>query len=186
MVAEAAARFPLVDVANADPAARGVFGEIERELGFGMVPNIFRAMAVQPAILRATWDLFRATILQGELPRVVKEMIGVVVSATNGSEYALKVHLHSLAVQGVAEITLAALAEGSDTARDLPPSVAAIIALAHKAARLGPRAIEQADIDALEAEGIGARELSEIFAAIDLFQYINGFTDLARVPIDAL
>jgi len=28
--------------------------------------------------------------------------------------------------------------------------------------------------------------LAEVFAAIDLFRYINGFTDLARVPVDAL
>src|SRR5579872_1459761 len=88
-----------------DPTVRGVFLEIERELGFGIVPNVFRAMAGQPAVLRATWDLFRATVLEGELPRIVKEMVGIVVSSANNSEYALKVHLHSLGVQGVAEGT---------------------------------------------------------------------------------
>jgi len=56
-------RFPLADPATVtDPVVRAVFGEIERELGFGIVPNVFRAMAGQPAVLRATWDLFRATV----------------------------------------------------------------------------------------------------------------------------
>jgi hypothetical protein len=64
-------RFPLVDPAGAtDPVVRAVFDEIERELGFGIVPNLSRALAGQPAVLRATWDLFRATVLKGELPRI--------------------------------------------------------------------------------------------------------------------
>ena len=90
---------------TSDPVVRAVFGEIERELGFGIVPNIFRAMAGQPAVLRATWDLFRATVLQGTLPRAVKEMIGVAVSAANHSPYALAVHMHSLGVQGVNQVS---------------------------------------------------------------------------------
>jgi len=180
-------RFPLVDPATVtDPVVRAVFGEIERELGFGIVPNLFRALAGQPAVLRATWDLFRATVLVGDLPRIVKEMIGIVVSAANHSEYALKVHLHSLGVQGVAEGTLAALAAGGAEAPGIAPGVAAIIRLAHTAARQGPLAVTEADVAAVYAEDVTPEELTEVVAAIDLFRYVNGFTDLARVPVDAI
>lgn len=180
-------RFALVDPATvSDPVVRAVFGEIERELGFGIVPNIFRAMAGQPAVLRATWDLFRATVLQGTLPRAVKEMIGVAVSAANHSPYALAVHMHSLGVQGVNEDTLAVLASGAADAPGMAPSVTAIIRFAHKAAHQGPLAITSADVAALEDEGISTEELGEIVAAINLFQYVNSFTDLASVPLDAI
>ncbi len=180
-------RFPLVDPARVtDPVVRAVYAEIERELGFGIVPNIFRAMGGQPAVLRATWDLFRATVLKGQLPRTVKEMVGIVVSAANNSEYALKVHLHSLGVQGVAEGTLAALAAGAAEAPGVAPGIAAIIRLAHTAARHGPLAVTEADIAAVYAEDITGEELAEVFAAIDLFRLVNGFTDLARVPVDAI
>ena len=183
----ASCRFPLVDPATVtDPVVHAVFGEIERELGFGIVPNIFRAMAGQPAVLRATWDLFRATVLEGELPRIVKEMVGIVVSSANNSEYALKVHLHSLGVQGVAEGTLAALAAGSNDAPGVAPGVAAIVRLAHKAARQGPLAVSDEDIATLRDEGVTDEELGEVFAAIDLFRLVNSFTDLARVPVDAI
>ncbi len=180
-------RFPLLDPARAtDPVVRAVYAEIERELGFGIVPNIFRAMAGQPAVLRATWDLFRATVLEGQLPRIVKEMVGIVVSSANTSEYALKVHLHSLGVQGVVEGTLAALAAGAAEAPGIAPGIAAIIRLAHKAARHGPLAVTEADVAAVYAEDVTGEELAEVFATIDLFRYVNGFTDLARVPVDAL
>ena len=180
-------RFPLVDPATVvDPVVRAVYDEIERELGFGIVPNVFRAKAGQPAILRATWDLFRATVLQGLLPRTVKEMIGIVVSAAAGSEYALKVHLHSLGVQGVSEDVLSTLAAGSARAPGVSPSVAAVIQLVHRAVHEGPLAVSDADVAAATAQGITSEELIEVFASIDLFRYINSFTDLARVPVDAL
>lgn len=182
-----ACRLALIRPADAsNPIVQTVFGEIERELGFGIVPNIFRAMANQPPVLRTTWDLFRATVLHGNLPRTVKEMIGIVVSAANGSAYALAVHMHSLGVQGIAESTLASLASGATTASGLPPSVAAIIRVAHKAAHSGPLAVEDSDISELSAEGLDSQEIAEVFAAINLFQYINSFTDLCRVPIDAI
>lgn len=180
-------RFPLVDPATvADPVVRAVFGEIERELGFGIVPNLFRAMAIQPAVLRATWDLFRATVLEGELPRTIKEMVGIVVSAANHSEYALQVHMHSLGVQGVAKGTLDALAVGGDEAQGLAPGVQAIVRLAHKAAHEGPLTVTEDDIAVVYAEGVTQEELAEVFAAIDLFRYVNSFTDLAHVPVDAI
>lgn len=182
-----ACRFPLIAPTDVfHPTVREVYTEIERELGFGIVPNIFRAMANDPATLRATWDLFRATVLQGTLPRIVKEMIGIVVSVSNNSEYALKVHLHSLSVQAVDQEVLAALASGSGKIAGVAPSVAAIIAFAHKVAYDGPQSIDDADVFALEKEDITQTELYEIFAAIRLFQYVNNFTDLAKVPVDAI
>lgn len=147
-------RFPLLDTATVtDATVRTVFGEIERELGFGIVPNMFRALANQPTVLRATWDLFRATVLQGRLPRIVKEMVGIVVSKANNSDYALQVHLHSLGVQGVAESVLAALAAGSAAPQGLAPSVAAIIQFAYKAAYQGPLAIGRGGSGTTQSHG---------------------------------
>ena len=54
-------RFPLADPATVtDATVRAVFAEIERELGFGIVPNLFRAMAAQPAVLRDGMPIARA------------------------------------------------------------------------------------------------------------------------------
>ncbi len=68
----------------------------------------------------------------------------------------------------------------------IAPGVAAIIRLAHTAARQGPLAVTEADVAAVYAEDVTPEELTEVVAAIDLFRYVNGFTDLARVPVDAI
>ncbi|GIW07315.1 MAG: carboxymuconolactone decarboxylase [Dehalococcoidia bacterium] len=184
---QSACRAPLISPEDTrDPIVRQVFQEIEQELGFGIVPNIFRALGNQPAILRAVWDLFRATVLEGILPRTLKEMIGVVVSAANGSEYALRVHLHSLGVQGIAQEVLDALAAGKTTAPGLSPSVVAVLRFAQRAVADGPLAVDDRAIAEVTATGISAAELNEVIATINLFRYVNGFTDLVRVPIDAV
>ena len=168
-----------------DAVVRRVFHEIETELGFGMVPNVFTSMAGCPAALAAHWAMFKHTIREGDLPRIVKEMVGVVVSSVNKSEYAKNVHLHSLGVQGVSEAVLAVLAAGGVTSADLPHATQVMLDFAQRAARdrfaLGP-----ADFAALEDAGFSAAEQLEIVGTIDLFQAVNSYTDLMRVPVDSL
>jgi alkylhydroperoxidase family enzyme len=50
--------------------------------------NILRVHGVHPAIGRRHYELYRDLMLRpGPLPRVRREMVAVVVSATNGCHY---------------------------------------------------------------------------------------------------
>jgi AhpD family alkylhydroperoxidase len=89
------------DVTN--PKTKAVYDEITAELGFGIVPNIFKSMATNPDVLEANWKKFKSTMLMGSIPRTVKEMIGVAISQANNSQYALQVHLHGLSALGMSE-----------------------------------------------------------------------------------
>lgn len=168
-----------------DPVVRRVFEEIERELGFGIVPNVFRAMAGHPGLLESTWSQFRAVVLQGRLPRVLKEMVGVVVSAAHDSPYARLVHLHSLGMQGVNADVLAELARGTTRGPGLSPANVAVLTFA-RAAALTPKALSAADFHALEEVGLSIDEALEVVAAVQVFSAINAFTDIAAVPVDAV
>jgi len=180
------ARFGLTDPALViDPLARQTYDEIQRELGFGMVPNIFRSMGSNPPLLTANWQKFKATILQGQLPRTVKEMIGVVVSDIAGSEYAKQVHLHSLSVQGVQALWLRQLTEGSSDNEALPDTIRAMVAFARKAAT-SPVEVSEADFDRMIEAGLTEEECFEIIATVDLFKSVNTYTDLMKVEIDQL
>lgn len=54
----------------------------------GLVPNIFQALSLRPTLLSATGNMVGALMLNdGALPREQKEMIAVVVSATNHCRY---------------------------------------------------------------------------------------------------
>jgi uncharacterized peroxidase-related enzyme len=168
-----------------DPVVCQVFAEIQQELGFGIVPNIFRSMAHNPPLLAANWQKFKHTILQGALPRTVKEMIGVIVSNRNRSGYARMVHLHSLSVQGVHALWLRHLTDPESDDSSLPDTLRAIIAFTRQAAR-DPQGLTSGHYRALEEAGVSDAELHEVIATIDLFQSVNAYTDLARVPIDRI
>jgi uncharacterized peroxidase-related enzyme len=177
--------FPLIsEDAASDPVVVQVYDEIRRELGFGIVPNLFKSMAIRPAILRANWDKFRATILQGLLPRTLKEMVGVLISQTNGSEYALRVHLHGLSAMGMSEEVLQALVRDYENC-PLPEREKSILRFGLLAAT-DPLQLGQADYDALRAHHLTNEEIFEIIATADLFASVNAYTDSARIEIDQL
>jgi uncharacterized peroxidase-related enzyme len=177
--------FPLVGEHEAhDPQVAAIYDEIRRELGFGMVPNIFKSMAIRPTLLRVHWDKFRATILQGYLPRTLKEMIGILISQHNGSEYALRVHLHGLSAMGMSEEVLQTLVRDYQLC-PLPEREKTILRFGLLAAT-DPLALTEGDYDALREHDLSSEEIFEIVATADLFSSINAYTDAARVPIDSL
>ena len=179
-------RFPLLaPTATADTVTQRVYAEIESELGFGIVPNVFRAMGSCPWFLEANWNAFRATVLHGSLPRLVKEMIGVVVSTVNESSYARLVHLHSLGLQGVADDVLQALSNGETDCPSLSPSTVAVLRFAQKAAKR-PGAITDGDLAALSEACLTRDEQFEVLATIQLFSAVNLFTDVADVELDRI
>ena len=170
---------------SSDPTVNRVYAEIVQELGFGIVPNVFRALANHPGLLDSTWNMFRSVVLEGRLPRVVKEMVGIVVSYIHESSYARDVHLHSLTVQGIDKDVLAVLARGDTPTRGMPPTHASVLAFARMAAT-APNDIPTSAYEAMSKAGLDDEDVMEVIATIQLFSAINSFTDVANVPLDAL
>lgn len=77
--------------------ALAVFNEIREVRGTDFINNFWRAMAHDPALLRATWDRLRVVMAPGALDPLVKEMVYVAVSTANGCSYC--VHSHTAAAK---------------------------------------------------------------------------------------
>jgi len=179
------AHVPLVaEDAVTDPLVQSVYDQIRRELGFGMVPNLFQSMASRPAWLEANWNKFRSTVLEGELPRTLKEMIGILISTANNSQYALKVHLHSLSALGISESVLDLLVEDLDRC-PLPPREKIVLAFGRKAG-VDPHALCADDFAALRSASLSEGEIYEVIATANLFTAVNQYTDAISLEIDAV
>jgi uncharacterized peroxidase-related enzyme len=177
--------FPILDYSElTDPKAKALYDEITAELGFGIVPNLFKSMATNPAVLEANWKKFKATILQGDLPRTLKEMVGVAISQANNSQYALKVHLHGLSALGMSHDVLQMLVENFEEC-PLPEREKAVIRFGLKAARQ-PHELNQDDYDFLLDARLDESEIFEIIATANLFTAVNQYTDAIKLEIDAL
>jgi len=112
----------LIEYAEARPEVRAVYDEIMKARGTDWVNNFWKALAHDPALLRRTWDEVRAVMAPGALDPLVKEMIYVAVSATNGCEYCTHSHTAGARAKGMTEAMLM--------------EVLAVAALANKTNRL--------------------------------------------------
>jgi len=179
------AHFPIVEYDKlTDPKAKAIYDEIKAELGFGIVPNLFKSMATNTAFLEANWKKFRGTVLQGDLPRTLKEMVGVAISQANNSQYALKVHLHGLSALGMSEEVLRTLLANFE-ACPLPVREKAVIRFGLLAATK-PHEMTAQKFDELRALGLDDSEIFEIIATANLFTGVNQYTDAIALEIDAL
>lgn len=95
------ATVPLLTDEAADPAARAVFDDIRAKRQTDYVNNFWRSLANDPPLLAATWDRLQQVMGPGALDPLVKELIYVAVSVTNGCEYCTHSHTAAARAKGM-------------------------------------------------------------------------------------
>lgn len=141
MSASRQATVRLVDEQGAGGKVREIFDDIKATKGIDFVPNLWRALATNPDQLELVWKQLKslmhpeATGRTSQLDARTREIIALVVSATNGCSYCVNSHTAALKKQGVDGLALGeilaiaglfnqtnALAEGYQVEPDvLPP-----------------------------------------------------------------
>ena len=76
-----------VEYAQASPEVRAVYDDIMKTRGTDWINNFWKALANDPRELVRVWANVKQVMAPGALDPLVKEMIYVAVSATNGCEY---------------------------------------------------------------------------------------------------
>jgi AhpD family alkylhydroperoxidase len=93
----------LVEYAEAPPEVRSVFDDIMRTRGVDWVNNFWKALANRPAELERVWEAVKQVMAPGALDPLVKEMVYVAVSATNGCEYCTYSHTAAARKKGMSD-----------------------------------------------------------------------------------
>jgi len=102
----------LVDDASAPPEVAEIFADIQRTKGIDFVPNFWRALAINPLLLRSVWESLKklmhpeATGSTFTLDPRTREIIALAVSATNGCAYCVNSHTAALRKLGVDDAML--------------------------------------------------------------------------------
>ena len=82
----------LIEYDEASPEVRAVYDDIKRVRAVADVNNFWKALAVHPPTLKRTWESLKEVMAPGALDPVVKEMLYLAVSVTNGCEYCVASH----------------------------------------------------------------------------------------------
>jgi uncharacterized peroxidase-related enzyme len=92
-----------IDHAEASPQVRAVFDDIKRSRKVDDVNNFWKYLANDPALLKRTWESVKEVMADGALSPLVKEMLYVAVSVTNGCHYCIASHTASARKAGMTE-----------------------------------------------------------------------------------
>ena len=86
------ATFGLIEYADASPEVRAVYDDIMATRKTDWINNFWKALANDPALLQRTWQDIKQIMAPGALDPLMKEMIYVAVSVTNGCPYCIASH----------------------------------------------------------------------------------------------
>jgi len=96
----------LVEYADASPDVRSVYDDIMKTRGTDWINNFWKALANRPAELERVWETVKQVMAPGALDPLVKEMVYVAVSATNGCEYCTYSHTAAARKKGMSDAML--------------------------------------------------------------------------------
>ena len=92
-----------IEYAEAPEKVRAVYDDIKRVRGVPDVNNFWKYLAHDPATLQRTWESVKAVMAEGTLSPLIKEMIYVAVSVTNGCGYCIASHTAAARKAGMSE-----------------------------------------------------------------------------------
>ena len=84
--------FKPIEENEANGKVKEIYDEIKSIRQITEVPNFWKNLANNPETLERTWASLKQVMKKGALDPVVKELIYVAVSITNGCEYCIKSH----------------------------------------------------------------------------------------------
>jgi AhpD family alkylhydroperoxidase len=92
-----------VAYAAASREVRAVFDDIKKARNVEEVNNFWKYLARDPALLKRTWESVKETMQPGALDPLVKEMVYLAVSVTNGCPYCIASHTAAARKAGMSE-----------------------------------------------------------------------------------
>ncbi|MBD2038123.1 carboxymuconolactone decarboxylase family protein [Leptolyngbya sp. FACHB-321] len=172
------------------------FKQIEQTFGTGKVPQVFRLLKSQPVLLAHLWGQFHALVLHGDLPRVLKELVGLVVAAATHCDHIRVFLLHHLSQQSAEPEILAAIVQGNYDATGLSHATRAVlqyaaIAIANRTAcgsvaKQQWQTLHHQTMQALEDTGLEESERLELIATIALFEQLCTVANLLHLGSESL
>ena len=174
-----------IEYEDTSPEVRAIYDEIMDTMGSATVLNFLKALGHNPHVLRGVWSMLRGTVIEGEIPALLKQLILFKISITAGNQYCTALHGHA-ALNLDPTLTyddLVALSKGACKA-NLPPSFPVAIEIVSRAS-LDPKSVEDADWgfeDQLRDEGFSESEIDELLAVGFFSVMMNMLTDTYGVP----
>jgi alkylhydroperoxidase family enzyme len=177
-------RFQIVEYAQACAETKAIYEQTMREMGVPFVLNWFKCQGNDPVLLKGNWEKLKSTMLAGQIPFALKQLIIYNISKHKGCIYCA--HAHGIMADSLSQTLTGQegirLTQSMDS-EYIPSSYKTAIRIVTKCA-LHPSATTDTDFDTLLDEGYSAREIQELMALADLTNMLNTIADISGIKID--
>jgi alkylhydroperoxidase family enzyme len=153
-------------------------------IGSPDVFNFLKAFGNNEKVLRAFWSMLRYTLLEGDVPALLKQLILFRISVEYGNTYCASLHGRTVLRMDptISYDELIAMTDGGDL--DIPASYEVAIEVVTQLA-LRPKTVEAQDFDfeeRLRDEGFSEQEIDELISIAGFGVLLNTMTDIVHVP----
>jgi AhpD family alkylhydroperoxidase len=110
----------MVEYEDASPAVRAVYDDIVTTRKVDAVNNFWKVIADDPATLKRSWESLKQVMQPGALDPLIKELIYIAVSVSNGCGYCIASHTAAARKRGMTEMfreLMAVIGMASETNR---------------------------------------------------------------------
>lgn len=176
--------FPLIDYKEASPKVKEIYDDAKITLQLPFVLNWFKCQGSNDILLEGNWIKLKNTLIKGNVPNVLKQMIILNVSKSRNCSYCAYAH-------GVFADSMRTLISDNENFRPsenldsplIPMSYRIAIKVITKAA-LHPGDITQQDFGELSSAGFSKAEIRELMAQADLVNMLNTLAEVSGIEID--
>ncbi|GHA53868.1 carboxymuconolactone decarboxylase family protein [Pontibacter akesuensis] len=176
-------RYRLVEYQEASPEVKAIYDDAMKTLQLPFVLNWFKCQGQNATLLRGNWAKLKATLIDGQVPNVLKQLIIYNVSNLRGCDYCAKAH-------GIFADSMSQLISTEENYRAtelesslLPSSYKTAIRLVTKAA-LHTESLTDEDFEDLRKEGFTDEEVQELMAQADLVNMLNTIATVSGIKLD--
>lgn len=168
---------------EATPEVRSIYDDTMKTLQLPFVLNWFKCQGNNALLLGGNWGKLKSTLMEGEVPNVLKQLIIYNVSKERGCDYCARAH-------GIFADSMSSMISTDPGFRatnleapQMPSSYKAAIQVITKAA-LHAQDISEEDFHRLQQAGFTTSEIQELMAQADLVNMLNTIADLSGIKID--
>ena len=176
--------FQLISYEDATPEVQEIYDDTKRTFQLPFVLNWFQCQGANADLLRGNWTKLKSTLVLGQVPNVLKQLIIYNVSKLRNCDYCSIAHgifANSMRDQ-LSDDPSFVPTEHIDSPK-LPKSYRTAIKMVTHAA-LHPQDFTADHLEQLSEAGFHAGEIRELLSVADLVNMLNTIADVSGIKID--
>lgn len=177
-------RFKMVDYENASTQVKDIYDDTKKTLQLPFVLNWFKYQGDNATLLAGNWAKLKSTLMQGEVPNVLKQLIIFNASKERGCKYCPEVH-------GIFADSMSKMISDNENFKVTENLDSSIIPESYRIANkvvtkaaLASSQITDADFQELYDAGFDRQEVQDLMAQADLVNMLNTFAEISGIKID--